>query len=343
MVRGDIFYLNINDWQKYLLDLVSRFHVLAPREGLYEMEYHPVANEETARIIFPGARLTTPLKSFLYPAKESVTIDPTFEQKQAVLFGVKACDLKAIATLDHIFLDPDFVDPFYKTRRDNILLVSDDCPAPKECCFCTLMGGNPFPDQNFDLNLSFLEHGVLVELGSEKGKALLENAKGNYAPAEQKHLTQRDAQRNKSIQLLKEINKSFQFPLENLPSLIEDKYDSLAWKESCETCVSCCACTNICPSCHCFLLIENIGEKNRERLFNVVRSWDSCQSPGFARVAGGANPRKRLRNRFENRFLCKLQYKPRNYGIFACTGCGRCFEACQGKIDVRQVLSLVSK
>ena len=341
MAQTDTYFFNIKNWQKFLPDIVSRFHAFAPQEGMYEIEYLPVAKDETARIVFPGARLTTPLKSFLYPAKESVAIDPTFEQKKAVLFGVKACDLKAIATLDHIFLDPDFVDPFYKTRRDNIILISDDCPAPKECCFCNLVGGNPFPEQNFDLNLSFLEDGVLVEVGSDKGRDLLKN--GNHAPAEQKHLAQREAQRNKSIQLLKEINKSFQFPLENLPTLLDDKYDCPAWKETCETCVSCCACTNICPSCHCFLLIENLPEKNRERLFDVVRSWDSCQSPGFARVAGGANPRKRLRNRFENRFLCKLQYKPRNYGIFACTGCGRCFEACQGKIDVRNVLTLVSK
>jgi len=184
MVKREIYFFNIKDWQNRLVDWVSRFLVLAPQQGLYELEYQPAMKDETAKILFPGARLTTPLKLFLYPAKESLSIDPTFEQKQAVILGVKSCDLKATSILDHIFLDPDFVDPFYKTRRDNIILVSDDCPTPKECCFCNLEGGNPFADQNFDLNLSFLDDGVLVEVGSEKGEHLLKNGKGSCTPAE---------------------------------------------------------------------------------------------------------------------------------------------------------------
>lgn len=258
--------------------------------------------------------------------------------------GVKACDLRATAILDHIFLDPDFVDPFYKSRRDNLVIISDDCLEPKDCCFCVLVGLNPFPEKGFDLNLSFLEEGTLVEVGTEKGKKLLLETKITLKKAEKDHIIRRNENRQKVVSSLREANKDFSFPLENLASLIEEKYEDPSWKESGKNCVSCCACTNICPSCHCFLLIQDTkSPKEEKNKFEMLRSWDSCQSTGFSRVAGGANPRKRLYNRFANRFHCKLQYKPRNYNIFACTGCGRCFEACQGKIDVRQALTLLAK
>jgi len=344
MAETEIFFLKTGEWHNFLKIILSRFKVLAPKQGYYNPEYALLGEEDSDKVLFPGARMTQPLKFFLYPPKENVTQEITPPEKKTIILGVKACDLKAIKILDHIYLDPDFIDPFYKTRRENILIISDDCPKPLDSCFCTLIGGEPFPTDGFDLNLSFLEQGVLVEIGSDKGKTLFSLIKTPLSKASQEQINQRDNNRKTVTEALQERNKEYAFPLEGLSQLIEDKYDSPEWKEACETCVGCMACTNICPSCHCFLLIDETpvapGAKSK---FNIKRSWDSCQSTGFSRVAGGANPRKKLTSRFANRFHCKLQYKPRNYGIFACTGCGRCYEACQGKIDVRQVLSLVAK
>lgn len=342
MAEREIFYIGNKDWPGFLSSLTSLYNVLAPGRGLYDAEYGIVKEEKADQILFPGARLTQPLKFFLYPPKEDLLSNP--QDKKSVITGVKACDLRAISILDHIFLDPDYIDPFYKSRRDNIIIISGDCPEPRDCCFCTLVGLNPFPENGFDLNLSFLDDGTLVEVGSEKGAELLRETKRTFQQANPEQIKRRGENRQKAVSMLRETNKEFAFPLENLASLIEEKYEDPDWKEACKTCVSCCACTNICPSCHCFLLIQDTpGGDDQRKTFEMLRSWDSCQSTGFSRVAGGANPKKRLHNRFANRFHCKLQYKPRNYNIFACTGCGRCFEACQGKIDVRQVLTLLAK
>jgi hypothetical protein len=343
MAEQEIYYIYKNDWPNFLATMTSLYNVLAPEQGLFDPEYSSIPSEKTERIVFPGARLTRPLKFFLYPPKEDLLSDPLPQNKKSVILGVKACDLRAAAILDHIFLDPDYIDPFYKSRRDNIIIISDDCPEPRDCCFCVLVGMNPFPEKGFDLNLSFLEDGTLVEVGSEKGKDLIRETKINLQQANPEQIKRRNENRQKVIAALKEANKDFSFPLDNLPSLLEENYENPEWKEACKTCVSCCACTNICPSCHCFLLIQDTGAGDNKKTFEMLRSWDSCQSTGFSRVAGGANPKKRLHGRFANRFHCKLQYKPRNYSIFACTGCGRCFEACQGKIDVRQVLTLLAK
>ena len=71
---------------------------------------------------------------------------------QAV-FGAKACDLASLAVLDFVFAD-ETADPFYARNRRRTLIVSSDCTAFKEVCFCTLVGGKPYPEKGFDLNLS---------------------------------------------------------------------------------------------------------------------------------------------------------------------------------------------
>ena len=203
------FLLNKKNWQQFLKALATKYNILAPKEGLYDLEYTFLPPEKTDEIVFPGARLTQPLKFFLYPPKENVTVDAESPEKKTIIFGVKACDLKAVSILDHIYLDPDFVDPFYKQRRDNTLLLSDDCSDPGESCFCVLMGGSPFPDKGFDLNLSFLEQGnVVIEVGSEKGKSLLEEAGAPLKDVEQSLLNEREEKRKKIVENLKKQNRS---------------------------------------------------------------------------------------------------------------------------------------
>jgi len=391
--KAEIYYLKNEDWQKFLKQTLAKYRLYAPGKGLVEPEYRiypspqsspspslPLPPGERIRgegageeigegVVYEGARITQSLKSFIYPLREKVSPDQPSSAKKNIILGVKACDLKALSVLDKIFLDPDFPDSFYQERRKNTILISDDCTEPRESCFCTLLGSSPFPEGNFDLNLSFLDKGILVEVGSKKGKDLLEEYKilplTNHAdfsrnlespslhlthsqislrPAEENHLKMRQERREKVIEKLKEINKDFKFPQDPL-TLVKGKYDSPVWSEVSEDCVGCAACTNICPACHCFLLSElsTLNSELSTTKFEKLRNWDSCQYTGFARVAAGANPRKKLMERFRNRFYCKLEHKPQNFKLLACTGCGRCIEACQGKIDIREVLTKLAR
>ncbi len=99
--------------------------------------------------------------------------------------------------------------------------------------------------------------------------------------------------------------------------------------------MECGLCTHICPSCHCYLLYD---EKGKASSFERSRMWDTCQYRGFARVAGGANPRVSRAQRLRHRYLHKLDYFKDISGLYMCTGCGRCVEGCLGKIDMREVL-----
>ncbi len=331
----EMYYIKETDWQKFLEHLLSECNLIAPCEELGRLEYQGITRENLERIVYPEARLTQPIKFFLCPPQQKIIPEEPSSQKKTVLLGLTACDLKSLSVLDEIFLGGDFVDPHYKARRENTFLITNDCTNPTEVCFCSLLEGSPFAETGFDLNLSFIEDGMLVEVGSEKGKELSEKYNLPKKPAEEAQLKLRQKKREETAKKLGEINKEFSFG-SDVSSLLKNKYDSPLWQELSEPCVGCCACTNICPACHCFLLSES--SKNLEK----VQTWDSCQSSGFARVAGGANPRKKLMERFRNRFYCKFQYKPENFKLFGCTGCGRCIEACQGKIDIREVLSKVA-
>ena len=334
--REEIYHLKNEDWQRFLSELSKKLSLYAPGEGLVEPEYRIFGPENLSEIIYGGARLTESVKSFVYPSRQKVSPAGLSRDKKAVVFGVKACDLRALSILDGIFLDSEFTDPFYQKIREDTILISDDCTEPRESCFCTLLGDSPYPEKNFDLNLSLLDEGCLVEVGSAKGKTLLEEYNLSMQPATEEQLNLRQKSRQETIKELEEKNRDFKIP-QDIRTLVEGKYDSPSWTELSEDCVSCGACTNICPACNCFLLSEVSSGK-----FDKVRYWDSCQYAGYARVAGGANPRKKLMERFRNRFYCKFEYKPKNFNLLACTGCGRCIEACQGKIDTREVLTKVA-
>jgi len=106
------------------------------------------------------------------------------------------------------------------------------------------------------------------------------------------------------------------------------------WSGLAATCVECHACNLVCPTCHCFLLHDLPAEGGAAR----VRLWDSCFSAGHARMAGGLTPRLQLTERFRNHYQHKFVAFPRNWGITACSGCGRCIDACMGRIDKRECL-----
>lgn len=337
-MTNELIYAKSDAWTDFLRQLAAEYNLYAPKKKWDGVEYQICGPESLSDIVYPTARLTTPIKYFFYPPRENVT-SPEASTKNNVLLGIKDCDLRAIKTLDKIYLDPDYVDPFYKDKRDNTIIISSDCGEPCEVCFCSLFGGNPYLEKGSDLNIFPMDGGVLIEVGSTKGKELIQKHRLSGSSAGEGELNKRQQARNKAVENIKKANKEFDIPSPSeIVGLIEKKYDSKVWNELAETCVACGACTNICPSCHCFMLSEiSPGRLDKERF------WDSCQYTGFARVAGGANPREKIYERFRNRFYCKLFMKPKNYDFLACTACGRCIEACQGKIDIRELYTKLGR
>jgi NAD-dependent dihydropyrimidine dehydrogenase PreA subunit len=285
-------------------------------------------------------RAFEPLKSFYFQAKQRVAenfqdIAPKRNAKALCIVGAKACDLKGFKVLDTVFMGDDYLDPFYKKAREENLIISADCTSALDVCFCLSLDVDPYPKENFDINLSEIADGYVVQAGSDIGTGLLERYSGYFQEPNKDHLKQRDIQRGKVADKVRENIRSNSVPDQNrLSGVIEKNYEDPLWKEEAETCVECGACNTICPTCHCFLLLDQQDNRDLVRF----RLWDSCLIKDFAKVAGGANPRPQLWMRLRNRFEKKFDYFPKVNDLYACTGCGRCILACPGKIDIRKVL-----
>ncbi len=265
----------------------------------------------------------------------------------AVVVGVRACELQAWKYLDKVMLEGDFDDPAYKARRENTTIVSCDCVDCAETCCCVLVAGRPYVEDGdgADVNVTALENGYVVEPFTDRGDELLRAGGGAELPAAtDEHLKARQAVRDEMVERIKKQNAEFTYSAtaENPPTLPLD--DDKSWQEFAADCVECGACTNICPTCHCFYLFDHrLAEGPAER----VRTWDSCLLSTYHRMAGGENmklsPRPQLRSRLANRILHKFVYSPQQYGMLGCTGCGRCVDACPGAIDIRKVVEDLKK
>ncbi len=309
---------------------------VATRDGEGRVDLKPYG--DVGEFKYPGVRASQPFKPLFFSVLEEVAEYPSTESKVPdtqpfTIVGAASCDIRAIEALDRVFLEGDFKDPFYEEKRKKALVIGFDCTEPLETCFCVLMGLKPFPEKGFDLNLSKIEGGYVIEVGSDKGKEVIETNKGIFKPATENHLSQREALRKAATELVEKQAKEFKPPAE-WREMMPKVYDDGTWARNVETCVECGACLFICPTCQCFLLYD---QKSGDR-YNRLKMWDTCAYKNFTRVAGDANPRDKLIERFRHRYYHKLDYFVENYGFTACTGCGRCIVACPGKIDMRKVL-----
>ncbi|MFA6320982.1 MAG: 4Fe-4S dicluster domain-containing protein [Candidatus Omnitrophota bacterium] len=326
--------------KKDLYDLFARlspdYRVFVPYakgERLHFGEFNP---EQENNIELGGIRQTQPLKSFINPAREKILDGKARDKRPLIIAGVKACDLSSLLVQDFVFLKGEVEDPFYAENRKNTIIIGNDCTYAKETCFCLAMEGSPYPQKNFDINLSPVNDYFIVDVLSEKGEKLVESFKMFFKSCTATDLNQRQANREKVTREVQYfIDKRGTQNTAQIKGAVKKNYNlTQLWQDFASTCVECGACNLVCPTCHCFLLFDEKTAQGNKRF----RMWDACMYNTFARVAGGANPRKHLYERLRNRFEKKFDFFPETINYFACTGCGRCIEACPGDIDLREVL-----
>ncbi|MBN1509272.1 MAG: 4Fe-4S dicluster domain-containing protein [Sedimentisphaerales bacterium] len=291
----------------------------------------------TAEPEWNDVRMSPPVKELLFPFRELAAVFPEPTDPQSVkpfaVFGLKACDLRSMEILDKVFLEKDFEDPFYVARRTAMFTISSDCPAPAESCFCNVLSGKPYPEGGFDLNVSRVVDGFLLQSGSAKGRDFLFAHAGMFGEVPDDLLAERATLREAAQSRLEQITRGFRLDAP-IGQIMERGYDSDVFDEQARTCVECQACTRICPTCHCFYLYD----AKQQDYFAKMKMWDSCMRIGHAQVAGGANPRKMLGDRLRHRLMHKFAYFLDRYGLDMCVGCGRCIDAETGDVDIRVTL-----
>jgi sulfhydrogenase subunit beta (sulfur reductase) len=317
------------EWDIRLRQLLLSHTIFAVTENDYGLDYELIEEWDIPRISYNKAKPVTPLKNFFLPVSENVTTESKIE-KTRIIIGAPNCDLEALNLLDEIYLDEEFPDMFYSDKRKNTVLIGTDCFTTQENCHCTTYSIKPFPSEAADLSVINIDNTIILRVITPKGADFVNNNFDVKDVTDNETISDITTLQNKTETVLNDRNR-------NLPGYYEtgilvSRAEVNDWERFSARCVSCGACSAICPTCTCFLLIDKPG-------FEKVKQMDSCQYPGFARVAGGEDVLFELHHRFKNRYMCKYVWKPEKFNALACTGCGRCIEACIGQINKNEMFS----
>ncbi len=319
-----VFIIKRGDLNSFLEEIASSRQLIAPLKK--DLAKFLPTKPEQVKDIYLKTNTYFPVKEYFFRKKEIIfkfkdkkIEQPKLEFPERIFFGLRRCDLNGVMHQDKVFTE-QVHDPYYVAMRKNSILIGYHCnTAPSKYCFCGTLKLADF----HDLMFFDKEDHFLVEVGSEKGRKLLEEFKKYFKESslvitpEQKVIPGAD-------RLLKDD--------------ITGLYDHPDWQKGVSQCLSCGACTNLCPTCYCFEFHDEVKTsdlKEGER----VRDWSSCQVLDFTRVAGDHVFRQKRDERFKHRIFHQLEYFKEKNGINLCTGCGRCIQGCPTRIDFVEIIN----
>jgi ferredoxin len=274
-------------------------------------------------------RYLRPPRSLMWTVdrEELRVTEPTDGTRYAFL-GVRGCDLRAIAVQDRVLGGGDTTsgDTAYARRRAAAFIVAVACTDPAETCFCASVDCGPDVRQGYDLALTELPAGYLVESGSSQGKELLDALPTEPAPA-----THVEAGRAAVEAAAARMGRSL--PEADLHELLAGAYASPRWDDVAHRCLSCGNCTMVCPTCFC-TTVEDLTDLTGAHAERWLR-WDSCFDLDFSYLHGGP-VRTSTSSRYRQWLTHKLGTWHDQFGESGCVGCGRCIAWCPVGIDITE-------
>ena len=265
-----------------------------------------------------------------YKDGKKITIKPEeLQNRNFVVFGMKACDVKGVEVLDKVFLSEP-VDSFYAARRAHGTIVALACHEPEETCFCKVFGidcAEPVADV-----AAWMAEGELYwKALTEKGEALTAAVASVLTETDDAKVEAEKASIRAIVEKLPYANLS----LEGWNGeVLNEKFNSPIWEELYKPCLACGTCTFVCPTCQCY----DIKDYDTGHGVQRYRCWDSCMYSDFTMMAHGNNRTSQMQ-RFRQRFMHKLVYFPANNdGMYSCVGCGRCVDKCPASLNIVKVI-----
>ncbi|WP_243360185.1 4Fe-4S dicluster domain-containing protein [Fundidesulfovibrio terrae] len=335
-------FLPESSLEAWLAELASSGELIVPRregDAVVFGPYDPNVPLELSR------DATAPPKSVVFPAceellrytyvkdaedisKTGMSVEEVTPACGAVVFGARPCGARGFTVYDRVFDAEGMRDPYYAARRAATAFVTLACREAGSACFCHWVGSGPADPQGSDVLLTPVPGGYVAEAVTEKGAALL--ASPLMAPAG-KHAGEAKAVRAKAMESL-DTAQDVSPAREALLAAFDDMD---FWNRMSAKCISCGACTYLCPTCYCFNITDEAQGNGGTRL----RSWDNCMSFQFTLEASGHNPRPTKAHRLKNRVGHKFSYYPGIHGgVVACCGCGRCIRSCPAGVDIREIV-----
>jgi len=324
------FLLKKEDFPLFVKLLMKSYDVIAPIHSNDKITFEKI--DSYKQMDLSKNSYYPPKKHFLPPSEdllhykkkrkvlggEKDVVEPVFETEKKVIFGMRMCDVAAVAKMDAFYLG-EIQDPYYKQIRDRTFIIAMKCMAEEnDNCFCNSF---EYKDEGYDLYLERVSEGFIVEVKTPKGKSLIDKKIFKAS--------------------VREANKDLPKCQKHL-DIMTIRKSSPNWEKYADKCLSCCACNIVCPTCGCFDIKDqpNLNLKSGTRR----RVWDYCQSADYTRVAGNHIFRQGRLERFKHRLLCKFDYFKNNYEMVTCTGCGRCITVCPTDVcDIPKIMSDVNE
>ena len=313
----------------WLSSILRERTLVAPKRVGDLTLFSPVQSVDEIAFDFENTTLSPkelffPRTDTLFAAEQKdgdLNVTPAIIDKEVVIFGIRPCDARGIALLDGPYL-ADPADSLWSQHRDRTTLIGLSCTKPAPQCFCTSMGSAPDDPSHVDILLTEVDEGYAVETVTEKGENLLRGVE----------LSESDVKPSVP-------SCPTTVPAEGIVEAMQKVFDDPYWSRLADRCLHCNVCAYICPTCYCFDIRDYAGRGKTER----IRTWESCQSKGFTRIAGGYDPRADKGSRLRQRFYHKLLYFPVQFGSPGCVGCSRCVILCPVNIDIREIISDVQE
>ncbi|MFO7959809.1 MAG: 4Fe-4S dicluster domain-containing protein [Nitriliruptoraceae bacterium] len=252
------------------------------------------------------------------------------------LFGLRPCEVAAIAVQDRVLLQGVVEDEVYAANRSDLLLIAVECGAPAATCFCASMGTGPALEEGADLILTELlegEHRFLVRAGTAAGDALLTRlAPGDASPEDLEARTRLLAAAADGLE--RHVDTS------DLHDLLMSNLEHPRWDAIAERCLACANCTLVCPTCFCTTVEDRTDLAGTEA--TRERRWDSCFSLEFTHT-GPASVRNSTRSRYRQWLTHKLATWVDQFDTSGCVGCGRCLTWCPVGIDLTEEVDVLRR
>lgn len=332
---------NFND---FIFKLTKMQKVVAPvYKGYNNFAFEEVSSGEQISVKYIPTIL--PPKKYFMPQYENLIefdisngleAEAVLEYEPITLFGVHTCDLAGIQCLNVVFSERP-KDYNYLMRKSKIDIIGMECNEYcDEYASCALVSSN-LPNGGYDLFFTDLGDFFIVHVNTISGEKIVEGT-GAFEKAADSH--------KEALKKLREKKKTIfknEIPIEqrNIPELFDRAFASKVWKDLEDKCLACGNCTNVCPTCYCFDIRDDVDLSLKQGV--RYRVWYSCQLEPFAKLAGGVNFRKERSARQRHRYYRKFRYQIDKFSRFFCTGCGRCSRTCMAGIRLKETLNALIK
>lgn len=328
--------------------------VVAPVKNENLLEFREIDSAE--KVLFNDELPYKSPKEFLFPQTElflkfheNGDVSEESRAQKTVIFGVRPCDLYALKVLEEVFTKGACSDALFMNHKNNTTLIGLGCLAEKPGCFCAERGVDKTSSPDCDIFLndrgSWYEARILT--GAGKGLA------DRFLPGWESAGAAGAKTSEETPEEMPESAPDETYPSENAPGIMpgeapdvklleieadeRELFERIDWGKISETCLGCGTCTFVCGTCHCFAF-QDVKEKGTVKRY---RCWDSCMYPKFTVHASGHNPRPTKKERYRQRVLHKFLYVKQNFGLTACSGCGRCARSCPAGLNIRTVVKKI--